>query len=343
MVADAAHHTPGIRPLPTIPVLEVGADFPMATLRADEPRAHALLDQATQGIPRAALQAADAVSRRWLIKSRNSHLPEIDDIAARLDRPGAYFLSVNYEWGCTVGVKPCPDRQTARLVRVLDWRTPGLGRNIMAATVNGAAGRFLTLTWPGYTGVLQGMAPGRFSAALNQAPMRKSAGGFLPIDWAVNRMRVWRMPYPTPAHLLRTVFETCRSFADAKRVLMDHPIASPGIYSLAGLTCDETCVIERTETKAHLHEGPSVAANHWQAAGWTGHPRGKDSAGRTRLMHTIPSALDLDFSWVKPPILNERTRLAMVADASSGHVVAQGFEADGPATLPLELKLQAAS
>jgi hypothetical protein len=60
-------------------------------------------------------------------------------------------------------------------------------------------------------------------------------------------------------------------------------------------------------------------------------------------MHTIPSALDLDFSWVKPPILNERTRLAMVADASSGHVVTQGFEADGPATLPLELKLQAAS
>jgi hypothetical protein len=173
--------------------------------------------------------------------------------------------------------------------------------------------------------------------------MRKSAGGFLPIDWAVNRIRVWRMPYPTPAHLLRAVFETCRSFADAKRALMDHPIASPGIYSLAGLTSDETCVIERTETKAHLHEGPSVAANHWQAAGWTGHPRGKDSAGRTRLMHTIPSALDLDFSWVKPPILNERTRLAMVADASSGHVVAQGFEADGPATLPLELKLQAAS
>lgn len=339
MVVEVAQHIPGLRPLPAIPVLEVGANFPMATLLADEPRAHTLLDQATHRIPRAALKAADAVSRRWLIRSRNAHLSEIDEIAARLDRPGAYFLSVNYEWGCTVGVKPSPDRQTARLVRVLDWRTPGLGRHIIAAKVQAAAGPFVTLTWPGYTGVLQGMAPARFSAALNQAPMRKSAGGFLPLDWAINRLRVWGMPHPTPAHLLRTVFETCRNFADAKRVLMDHPIASPGIYSLAGLTPDETCVIERTETQAHVHEGPAAAANHWQAAGWTGHPRGKDSAGRTRMMHTVPTALAPDFSWVKPPILNNYTRLAMVADAAIGRLVAQGFEADGPATLPLDLDL----
>jgi hypothetical protein len=330
-------HAEGWTALSPIPVIEAGSDFPMETLTAEEARAHALLDEATRHVPRLALMAADAISRRWLAKWNNEHLAEIDAIAARLDRPGAYFLSVNYEWGCTVGVKPCPRRRTARLVRVLDWRTPGLGRYVMAAKIRGPAGPFVTLTWPGYTGVLQGMAPGRFSAALNQAPMRKSGGGWFPLDWAANRARVWRMPYPPPAHLLRKTFETARSFAEARRLLMEHPIASPGIFSLAGLGPHELCVIERSEERAWALEGEAVAANHWQAPGWEGHVRGIDSAGRTRLMHAVPSEFDPAFAWMRPPILNERTRLAMVADAAEGRLIAQGYEATGPATLPLEL------
>src|SRR6185503_10125388 len=81
---------------------------------------------------------------------------------ALIGRPGAYFLSVNYEWGCTCRVAPSPEGKSARLVRVLDWVTEGLGRYVIAARVAGEAGPFVTLTWPGYTGVLQGMAPGRF-------------------------------------------------------------------------------------------------------------------------------------------------------------------------------------
>ncbi|MCL4764662.1 MAG: hypothetical protein KJZ80_00330 [Hyphomicrobiaceae bacterium] len=320
-----------------IPVIDVGPGFPMATLIAEEARAHALLDMATRHLPRAALRGADAISRHWLAKWNNAHLDEIDAIAARLGRPGAYFLSVNYEWGCTVGVKPCPEARTARLVRVLDWRTPGLGRCVLAARVRGAAGPFTTLTWPGYTGILQAMAPGRFAAALNQAPMRMAGGGLLPLDWAANRARVWRMPHPTPAHLLRLVFETAGSFAEAKRLLSEHPVASPAIFSLAGLDARQTTVIERTEEAARVHDGPAVAANHWQAPGWHGRPRGRDSAGRTRMMQAVASDLDPRFAWLKPPILNDRTRLAMVADAAGGRLVAQGFEAYGPATLPLEL------
>jgi len=323
-----------------IPVHDVGPGFPLETLELEEARAHALMDGATRGVPRRALKVLDAVSRRWLAKQDCRHLKEIDAIAARLDRPGAYFLSVNYEWGCTCRVAPSPDGRSARLVRVLDWVTDGLGKHVMAARVAGPAGPFVTLTWPGYTGVLQGMAPGRFSAALNQAPMRRPVGHYW-VDWAVTRPRVWRTQHPAPAHLLREVFETAGTFAEAKRMLTERAIAAPCIFLLAGLKPHQTAVIERTEDDARVHEGGNTAANHWQTPGWRGHSRGSDSSGRAREMHCVSTDLDLSFPWLKRPILNWNTRLAMVADAREGRLVAQGYEVQGllpaPATAPLEL------
>lgn len=329
-----------LQPLDAIPVHDVGPHFPLETLELEEARAHALIEGATRGVPHAALKALDAVSRRWLAKQDSVHLDEIDAISRRLGRPGAYFLSVNYEWGCTCRVGPSPDGKGARLVRVLDWVTHGLGRHVIAARVAGAAGPFVTLTWPGYTGILQAMAPGRFSAALNQAPMRPRVGHYH-IDWAINRHRVWRMQHITAAHLLREVFETAASFADAKRILTERPISAPAIFSLAGIKPGETAVIERTETEARVHEGGNTVANHWQAPGWRGHTRGLDSAGRACQMHSVPTEFDPRFSWLTRPILNWNTRLAMVADASEGRLLAQGYEVAGhtaaPATAPLDL------
>lgn len=319
-----------------IPVHSVGAAYPMETLEREEARAHALIDDATGNLAPAALKALDAISRRWLAKQDSDYLPEIDAIARRLARPGAYFLSVNYEWGCTCKVGPSPDHKSARLVRVLDWLMPGLGREVVAARVAGGAGPFTALTWPGYTGLLQGMAPQRFSAALNQAPMRAPLGSFH-LDWAVTRARVWRMPHLTPAHLLREVFETAESFEEAKRMLIERPIATPAIFSLAGVRRSETAVIERTETDARVHEGGNVAANHWQAAGWRGHSRGNDSAGRACRMHAVSTGFDPEFRWLVPPILNCNTRLVMIADAAQGRLIARGIEAYRPATETLDL------
>lgn len=321
--------------LPDIPIIETGPDFPMATLIADEARAQSLLDLATHGAPAPALKVLDSISRRWLVKWKNKHLDEIDAVAARLGRPGAYFLSVNYEWACTCRVSPSPIGKSARLIRVLDWKTPGLGQNICAARVNGAAGEYVTLTWPGYTGVLQVMAPGRFSIALNQAPMPAPIGVFL-MDWAANRRRVWRMPHQTSAHLLRQVCEQAATFADAKQMLAVEKIAAPAIYSLAGLGPDETCVIERMEEAVSVRDGPCVAANHWQADGWYGHHRGIDSPGREKLMSSVEAEFDTEFTWLKTPVLNPRTRLAMVADASEGRLIARGYEPYGAATATLE-------
>lgn len=322
--------------LATIPVLDVGRDFPLETLSREEARAHALLDGATRHVPRTALKSLDTLSRRWLAKGEPAHLAEIDAIARRLQRPGAYFLSVNYEWGCTCRVAPSADGGSARLVRVLDWATPGLGRHLLAARVEGPAGRFVTLTWPGYTGVLQGVAPGRFAAALNQAPMRKTVG-WLPADWAVNRARVWRTPQTTAAHLLRHVFEHATTFEEARNMLVHHPIAAPAIFSLAGVRANDLAVIERQEVSANVHEGPNVAANHWQSPGWHGRPRGKDSAGRASRMSCVAPEFDPGFPWLAAPILNDRTRIVMLADAASGRVMARGYEADGPATNVLDM------
>lgn len=323
--------------LPEIPLFRCQEAFPTATLEAFEDRAHALIDCATVGIPKGALQLADQVSRRWLLKSGNAHLPEIDAIAEKLGRPGAYYLSVNYEWGCTVAV-----RQTEgvpELVRVLDWRTQGLGRYVMAADVACELGRFVSLTWPGYTGVLQAMATGRFAAAINQAPMPNRGGGLLPLDWLVNKVDVWRSRARTPAHLLRDVFERSPDYGDAKRRLTETPLASPTIFSLVGCHAGQTCVIERTEDDAHVHDGVRATANAWQAPAWTGRCRGDDNAVRVRQLVALPSAEISDFSWLEPPVLNANTRLAAIFIPATGEAHAQGFAGKVAATKVLSLTL----
>jgi hypothetical protein len=329
---------PPLAPLPDIPVIECGADFPVQTLVAHLDRAHALLDLATARVPVTALRHLDRLSRAWLVKWENAHLSEIDAVARIIDRPGAHFFSVNYEWGCTCRVAPATDGASARLLRVLDWTTPGLGANVIAACVTAPAGRYVTLTWPGYTGVLSALAPGRFAVALNQAPMRKAAG-FYYLDWAANRVRVWSMPHPTPAHVLRSVCDEAISFDDAVGRLEKAPLSTPAIFSVSGLGAPETVVIERTETEARVHRGSQVAANHWQSNGWLGHPRGVDSAGRAAMLARIDPAFGSDLRWLKPPVLNARTRLVMVGEAVAGRIEAQGFEREAPATARLDLTI----
>lgn len=327
--------------LAEIPVIETGRDFPLATLRAHKDRTHALLDAASRRYPRSLLAGLDKVSRAWLARWNNEHLREIDEIARILGRPGAYFFSVNYEWACTCRAAPSPDGRSARLIRVLDWQAPGLGANLICAKVTSAdAGPFALLTWPGYTGVLQVMAPGRFSAALNQAPMRKTTGLFY-VDWAANRRRVWQMPHPTPAHLLRRVAEQASDFTEARRMLIEQPISTPAIFTLAGIEATETAVIERTEREARARDGAHVAANHWETPGWHGHARGDKSSNRASIMRSVDTSFDTEFEWLTPPILNANTRLAMVADAKEGRIIARGYEKTGPATTALDMTWRA--
>lgn len=323
--------------LPQIPQLRCGTDFPAATLTAFPEKAAELMTGATASVPTSALKLADQISRKWLVKSGNAHLAEIDGIAEQLGRPGAYFLSINYEWGCTVAVRPTSEG--AELVRVLDWRTPGLGRHVVAAEVDGPAGPFVTLTWPGYTGVLQAMAPGRFAAALNQAPMPRRGGGLMPLDWLANKVDVWRSRAATPAHLLRDVVERAAHFDDAVRQLAETPIAAPAIFSVAGCRAQDVCIIERSERDTELHHGARATANAWMAPNWSGRPRGVENTARTRQLAALRAGATTDFAWLSPPVLNPTTRLAAIFNASCGQYRAQGYAGESPATAVLTAHL----
>jgi len=328
----------GMTALPEIPLLDVGVDWPFEVLQGQLDRVNALLDESAGRIPELAIKVADAISRRWLERWHPLYQEEIDRISALIARPGAYFLNLSYEWGCTSSAGPSPDGRSARLIRVLDWPDRGLGRCIVAARVVGDAGPWLTLTWPGYTGVVQAAAPARFAAALNQAPMEQPVGAYL-ADWVVNRLRVWRRPHLTPAHLLRQVFERASCFGEAKVMLSETPIALPTIYILAGIEPEETCVIERLPDRAHMIEGPACAVNAWQVPGWPGRSRGEDNTERLDLIRSAGHSRDREFEWLRPPILNQRTRLALVADASNRSVVAQGYEAAEAATAVLRVTI----
>lgn len=323
--------------LPAIPVIDVGPDFPAQTLKACEKQAHDLMNTAAGHLPKSLLRAADAVSRRWLRRWKSPYLHEIENISRTINRPGAIFLNVHYEWGCTTGVHAAPDGRSARLTRVLDWRTKGLGRYLVAAQIASDHGDWVSLTWPGFTGVLQAMAPGRFAAALNQAPMDMPFG-LLPVDWVANRLKVWRTPHLTPAHLLRRTFERAATFEEAKDLLCNTPICVPTIYTLCGLRPGEGVVIERGPESYELLPGDGCAANRWQTPHWRGRDRGKQNRERIQALQAARPDLATQFDWLVPPILNETTRLAMVADPALGELVARGYESDGPATEPLTLR-----
>jgi hypothetical protein len=195
----------------------------------------------------------------------------------------------------------------------------------------GAAGSYLAVTWPGFVGLLTGLAPGRFAAAFNQAPLRNRYG-LAAADWLADRAGVLRSRALPPAHLLRRVFDCCRDYAEARAMLVETPICLPAMFALAGPGKNEGCIIERTETEAAVYEAPEAMANHWIDGRFgRARPRGRESQARRALLQGSLAAAD-GFAWLRPPILNPDTRLAVVADPASGHMLVQGYESTGPAT-----------
>ncbi len=271
------------------------------------------------------LPQGDRLSRDWLLRTQNPFCDEIRDFAETLKVPGAYALNLCFEWGCTSAVYAKYDGPT--LTRVLDWLFPQLGENAIVALQRGPAGDFYNVTWPGLSGMFQGMAPGRFTASLNQAPMQRHKLTYAG-DWVRNRHQVFRSGGLPPAHLLRLVFERAADFADAKQLLARTEIALPAIYILGGVGDGEGCVIERTE---HDHAITPImndrvcAANHFETTlhglgrGWR--PRPIDSAERSNKARTLPLiTVDDRFDWFQPPIANAHSRLVMLANAKQGQL-----------------------
>ena len=327
-----------------IPLIDIRANGPRQLMRDHGERAKDLISASrktfglfSEIIGHLLLPYGDRLSRGWLIKTNNPYLDEIDFYADHLGVPGVHALNICFEWGCTSAVYAKEDGPT--LARVMDWRFPKLGHHMIIAHQNGPAGDFYNVTWPGVSGVFHGMAPRRFAAALNQAPMQCHRLTYIG-DWVKNRMQVFAAAGLPPAHLLRQVFEEAQSYADAVERLCQTQVAVPVIYILAGVNPGEGCVIERTENDygiRAMENGRVCAANQFDtrlncvAHGWR--PRRINSAGRAHQARTIPlTGIDDRFGWFKPPIANAHTRMAMLTSAATGKLSAFGTHGVKPVT-----------
>ena len=330
--------------LPLIP-LETGN--PVTLLKRHPVRARALAAAAANTLgPASRLGAAllapraDRLSRAWLAAQENPYLPEIDAMAELLPIRGLHTLNVCFEWGCTSGVWPSPEGPVLR--RVMDWPFPVLGENMVVLRMDGPAGEFFAITWPGIAGIFQGWAPNRFAIAINQAPMRRHGAGFLG-DWLINRIAVRKSKAMPPAHLLRQVFERAPNYEIARQVLCETELAVPAIFALAGP--DTGCIIERSETGYGVREmeaGPVCVTNHFESAlenegkGWR--PRPLDSAGRLNCANGLcDTHFTEEFGWFVPPIANANSRLAFTATAR-GPLVVMGTYGAKPVTKILRLR-----
>ena len=322
--------------LPEIPVID--CDEGGATRLFDQTTAgaHRLADVAKRSYTAPVVAFLDWRSRQWVERNDSPYVPEIEHIAEQLSGAGAYALNCSYEWACTTAAVG------AQVMRVLDWRLDGMGPEIVVARHRSPAGSWLNVTWPGFVGVLTALAPGRFAAALNQAPLRHRTY-LLPFDWLIDRIKIDGTRAIPPAHLLRLVFETCSNFEEAVDVLRETPIAMPCLFAISGAN-GEACVIERQEKKAFVFEGNEVMANHWANSQWRrGRSRGVDSEGRWHALRATTQHHDLGqgFGWLRPPVLNRLTRLAAVMNAATGALSVIGLEAKGttaiPVTKPLHL------
>ncbi|HSE78796.1 MAG TPA: hypothetical protein VLG66_12410 [Alphaproteobacteria bacterium] len=325
-----------VRDCPTIPLIDLGAAGPLQLLERELARAHALLALARRRHGRPLLRLGDRVSRAWLQRADNPYRREILAVAEILGAPGAIMLNMSFEWGCTSGAAPDPSSRGNRMMRVLDWPVEGLGRYVVVARHEAPAGPYFDITWPGAVGVLNAMAPKRFAAAINQAPMVRH-GLTLAGDWTRNRIAVWRSRALPPAHLLRRVFSIAADFAAAKEMLIHTPIALPALFILSGIKTEEGCVIERLENRAFVHDGAVACANDWLSPGLHGRSRGRDNRRRRQALTQIQLAPNNHFAWLAPPILNRRTRLALTANAALGQLAILGVEHEQAATREFSL------
>ncbi len=351
----AKHGRPRRLARAVIPVVDVRTGGPVEHARIGRDRMIALREGCVPGPLRALAPLLDRLSSDWLARTPSPYVREVAAIADIAAVPGVWFVNASYEWGCTTRVDAAP---SPLLRRTLDWPFAGLGRHVEVALQAGGAGIYANVTWPGAVGVLTAVAPGRFAAAINQAPLFRRTRGrsLVPIDLVRNAIETFRTNGRWPAaHLLRHVFDTAQTFDEAYELLSIALVAKPVLFSLIGTEPSQACLIERTETEAVVHRGDFTIANDWHPGGpprsgyWMARGtflRGpNDSERRRQCLEAHDSACAFD--WVRAPVRNALTRLAVEVSAAGGEMRLVGYEPTGgllsdikQATEVLELKVE---
>jgi hypothetical protein len=336
--------------LPEIPLVDVRRLASADLCRHDLERVRALVGAALSRRSHVLLPLAtrfiDRISHSWLSRQADFYLEEIRHVAALLERPGAFFLNTIYEWACSTSVAADPAGDGARMIRVLDWGLSGLGRHVVIARHEARHGPFYNATWPGYAGVLNAMAPGRFAAAINQAP-RMHVLGLRLVDDIITHLRVLHSADTMLAsHLLRRVFEEAADFAAAVAMLADERImiAMPALFALAGSAPDELCIVEAFGRERRVHRGRKGAAdvlaiaNQWLSPDLKGRARNEaattaprmtpeaNNVARRAIIRRLQQAPSVGSDDLPEPVLNSQTVMVVVANARRGEMTVEALD-----------------
>ncbi len=326
-----------IMPLPVIPVIE-DCRSPAELFLKERARAKGMIDAARKSFGGTLLEVAGYISRWWLGRACPPYHNEIDMVAQETGHRSIYTLNLSYEWGCTTTATPDPEGKGVRLFRTLDWPMKDMGDQIVLARHEGAAGPYWNMAYPGFIGVIQGLATGRFAIAINQAPVHDFGVG-LAGGWILSRIRMHKSTDMPATILLRKVFEECADYKAAVKMLTETPLCVPAIFVVTGTKAGEQAIVERECRQAVIHQNAAAlcAGNHWLNDQWKGLVRPTQTHERVAHMNRHLPHRQGNFDWVEPPVLNVRTRLAFEANAATGRLKLRGWEDCRPATALLSL------
>lgn len=108
---------------------------------------------------------------------------------------------------------------------------------------------YKSVAWLGYLGVTSGVKPNAFSVSINAASSHDSFEIAKPVTY-----------------LLREVLETCKTYEEAKEILINTKVMSDSILTLVGAKKGQKIIIERTPTQAKVLESSGetiIATNHY--------------------------------------------------------------------------------
>lgn len=129
---------------------------------------------------------------------------------------------------CTSGAVYIPKHGMVHM-RNMDWDLDGLRNGSIVLNFTGApAGPFSAVSFPGYVGVISGVARGRFSATVNMAATYPD---FNPLGKPI-------------AMLVREMFETCPDFDTAVDWLSRQTAMSPAYVHIVGPKKGQSTVVE---------------------------------------------------------------------------------------------------
>ena len=272
--------------------------------------------------------ATDMIDQIELIASQiipADYLSELKSLAQTTDLPigqiilcNSYYDLIKPLIGCTAFAFDGADGPVQ--ARNLDWWTEN---NLLSDCselfhfIGAPAGEFYAISWPGYIGVLSGIAPKRFAITLN----------------AVISPDPFELAQPI-SMTLRRAFESCYTYTEAVTFLQKATLPADCLLLLSGPETGEYCVIERTpkrQATRRAENGLIAVTNGYRAldietAGIENNLQATSDGRYERicdLNRTPPTSLETCLGYLSDPaiFMNNMTVQQMAFCVSTGEIV----------------------